>query len=133
MPARFAAVFVGGMAGTLLRLMLDLAMPHEPTGFPVSTLIANVLGSGVLGLLVGAVWGRAGTPAWLRMGLGTGLLGSFTTFSALAGSVVSQSMAGDWMLVAGYVVSTLVLGTAAAWIGIATGNIVAARSTGHTP
>lgn len=114
-----AAVAVGGAVGTGIRLGLDLLIPHDANSFPVSTLIINTLGAFALGLIVARLWPIA--PAWLRAGLGAGLLGSFTTFSALAVSLVSLGSSGQWMLALGYLVATLALGLTAAWLGLRTG------------
>lgn len=122
-----AAVIVGGLAGTTLRLLVDVAMPHDVAQFPLSTLVVNTLGALALGALVGAFWSRPSTPGWLRAGLGTGLLGSFTTFSAVAASVVTQTSAGAWQLSVWYLLATLVLGVAAAWAGVAGGLWIARR------
>ena len=114
-----AAVVGGGMLGTALRLGLDLAIPHGDRDFPVSTLLINVVGAFALGLLVARVWPTA--APWLRAGLGAGLLGSFTTFSAFAVALVSLSAADEWMLAAAYLSATLVLGLGAAWAGLTVG------------
>jgi fluoride exporter len=90
------AVLMGGAVGTALRLGIDAIIPHGDTDFPASTLAINAFGAFVLALLVGRVWPTA--PGWLRAGLGAGLLGSFTTFSALAVSLVSLTAAGFGML-----------------------------------
>lgn len=111
------AVLVGGLAGTALRLGIDAALPHGPGEFPLSTLLINVAGSLVLGLLVARVWPTA--PEWLRFGLGTGLLGSFTTFSAVIVSLLS--LAGNPLLAAGYLVASLVGGLGAAALGLRLG------------
>jgi CrcB protein len=111
------AVLAGGIVGTGLRLGLDSVLPHE--GFAVSTLLANTVGAFALGMLVARVWDRA--PSWLRAGLGAGLLGSFTTFSALAVTLVSLGAAGEWMLALAYLVATMLLGLAAAWLGLRLG------------
>jgi len=113
------AVLVGGALGTGLRLALDLLVPHGDADFPVSTLIINLLGAFALGFLTARLWPTA--RPWVRAGLGPGLLGSFTTFSAFAVSLVSLTHAGEWMLGALYLVATLVLGFAAAWAGLRLG------------
>ena len=115
----FLAVAVGGMLGAALRLGIDTALPHGDAEFAASTLLVNVLGSFALGLLVGRAW--LGAPGWLRAGLGPGLLGSFTTFSAVAVSLVAMSTEGEWMLAASYLVATLVLGLGAATLGLRVG------------
>lgn len=114
-----AAVALGGIAGTGLRIALDALIPHTDTTFPWSTLLINVVGSFALGLLVARVWPIA--PAWLRAGLGAGLLGSFTTFSAFAVSLVTLTRAGlGWIAVA-YLVVSVAAGLAAAAIGLRLG------------
>ena len=121
MPWRdLLAVLGGGAVGTALRLGIDTLLPHGDADFPVSTLLINTLGAFVLGLLVGRVW--AGATSWLRAGLGAGLLGSFTTFSALAVSLVSLTASGFGMLALAYLAATLVLGLAAAALGLRLGS-----------
>jgi CrcB protein len=114
-------VAVGGILGTAARLAVDLAFPHEEDAFPWNTLAINVLGSFILGALVGTLWARATTPPWLRAGLGVGVLGSFTTFSAVMVSAVSLSTANEWMLAVGYLVASVVLGLGAAALGLRVG------------
>lgn len=120
------AVLIGGALGTGLRLAVDLSLPHGDDAFPVSTLAVNVIGAFALGLVVARLWPTS--PSWLRAGLGAGLLGSFTTFSAVAVSLVSLSAAGKWMPALLYLVATLTLGLAAAWLGIRLG-----RPSGPVP
>lgn len=115
-----AAVIVGGAVGTGLRLAVDLLLPHPDDGFPVATLLVNVLGAFALGLLVARLWPIA--APWLRAGLGAGLLGSFTTFSALALSVVTLATTDQWMLALAYLVASLILGLAAAALGLRAGH-----------
>ena len=119
-PGRdLAAVLVGGVVGTGLRLAIDTAVPHTDTAFPLSTLVINSVGAFVLGALVARIWSTA--PSWLKAGLGAGLLGSFTTFSAFAVSLVSLTAAGEGMPALGYLGLTLVLGLGAAWLGLMLG------------
>lgn len=104
------AVLAGGLAGTAARLGVDALLPLD-----WATLVVNTIGSFALGLLVARLWRTA--PEWLRAGLGAGLLGSFTTFSAIALAVVTpEPGTGIWFLVAG-----LVLGIPAAYLGLLLG------------
>lgn len=112
-------VVVGGILGTALRIGLDALVPHTDTTFPWSTLLINVVGSFALGLLVARVWPTA--PSWLRAGLGTGLLGSFTTFSAFAVSLVTLARAGLGGIAVAYLVVSVVAGLAAAFLGLRLG------------
>jgi CrcB protein len=112
------AVVLGGILGTGLRLAIDeLVVPDS--AFPWATLLINVVGSFALGVLVARVWPSA--PSWLRAGLGTGLLGSFTTFSALIVGLLTLTAAGTTLLAVVYLVASLVLGFAAALLGIRLG------------
>ena len=116
-----AAVAAGGVLGTGLRLTLDTVIPHTDTEFPLSTLLINIVGSFALGAIVATLWRRASTPNWLKVGLGTGTIGSFTTFSALIVSLVTEAHHGLWMLAVLYLVLSLVLGFAAALLGLSLG------------
>lgn len=113
---------VGGMLGTALRLALDVLLPHAASEFPLSTLLVNVVGAFALGALVSSVWTRPRTPTWAKAGLGTGLLGSFTTFSALIGSLLTETVLGMWWLAGVYLLASLVLGFAAAVLGLRVGH-----------
>lgn len=112
------AVVLGGILGTGLRLTLD-ALVVPDSAFPWATLLINVLGSFVLGFVVARVWPSA--PAWLRAGLGTGLLGSFTTFSAVIIALLTLTAAGMTLLAVVYLLVSLVIGFAAALLGLRLG------------
>ena len=112
------AVLLGGMLGTGIRLGVDLLLPHGETGIPLGTLLINVVGSFVLGLLVSTLWARSDIPYWLKAGLGVGMLGTFTTFSAVMVSLVADAASGQWMLAFGYLAASIILGLAAAAIGL---------------
>ncbi len=116
----FMAVFLGGLLGTALRLAVDVAFPHEAAEFPWETLLINVLGSLLLGMLVARLW-RPATPAWLRAGLSVGVLGAFTTFSAVMVSAVAMTASGQWMLAVWYLLASVALGFGAAAIGLRLG------------
>jgi fluoride exporter len=114
------AVVLGGIVGTGLRLGIDALLPHGDAEFPWSTLVINVVGSFLLGMLVARVWPRS--PQWLRAGLGAGVLGSFTTFSAVAVSLVTLASAGEVLLAAAYLAVTLIAGLGAAALGLSLGS-----------
>lgn len=110
------AVFGGGLVGTGLRLVVDLLLPHGGAAFPIGTFLVNLVGSFALGALIARLWPIA--PEWLRAGLGPGLLGSFTTFSALAVSAVDLTSSGAGTSAVVYVAASVVGGIAAAAVGI---------------
>lgn len=119
MIRELVAVAVGGALGTGMRFALDLAFTTDDGLFPISTLIANIVGSFVLAVVVAELW--TPSPPWARAGLGAGLLGSFTTFSALAIAAVHLIGTDQWMLALIYVAATMVLGLAAAALGLRLG------------
>lgn len=117
-----AAVFAGGVVGTAGRVGIDLLLPTEPGAFALSTLIVNVLGSLLLGAAVSAFWPRLSVVQ--RAAVGPGLLGAFTTFSAVAASVVHS----EPLLAAATVIGTALLAFAAAAIGLRLGTRISARA-----
>lgn len=105
-----ARVLAGGAAGALGRVLVVEAVPADDAW---TTLAVNLLGAFLLGVLVAAVPG--GRPS--RVLIGTGLLGGFTTFSALAVQVATASVGVALVLGA----ASLAGGLAAAWAGLVLG------------
>lgn len=121
------AVAVGGLAGTELRYGLGLAFPETVGEMPWTTLGINVAGSFVLAALTTVWMARPQTAFWLRAGLGPGLLGSFTTFSAVVFSVDQLARASEHPAWIAYLGLSLLLGLGAAAGGWRTGRILADR------
>ena len=111
-----AAVFVAGMLGSALRYSLGVLIPNSTTEFPTATLIINVVGAFALGYLTSRLWPTA--PVWLRAALGPGLLGSFTTFSAVMVALVTLAEDDQFAVAALYLIATLVVGFGAAGLGL---------------
>jgi CrcB protein len=109
-----ALIAIGGGVGSVLRYELARAVHPAGNGFPVATLVTNVLGAFLLGLLIVAVTEMWTAHPLVRPALGTGLLGGFTTFSTFAVEVRGAS-AG---VAVGYLAATLLCGIPAAWLGI---------------
>jgi len=121
----WAAVAAGGLIGTELRYGAGLAFPEAAGAVPWTTLAINVVGSFVLAALT-TVWiARPRTAFWLRAGLGPGLLGSFTTFSALAFAVDQLIRGGFHTAWLAYLALSLVLGLGAAAAGWKSGKALA--------
>ena len=123
----FLAVAIGGLVGTGLRLACDLAFPHADGEFPVETLVVNLVGAFVLGWLVGGLWTRPTTPFWLKAGLGSGLLGSFTTLSAVMASLLLLTAGGEAGVAVAYVLASVVGGLGLAAAGLRIGSLIAHR------
>ena len=81
----FLIVFLGGGLGAALRHGVNLLSARLlGTGFNYTTLLENVSGSVVMGLLVGYFAFKGGVPQHRRLFLTTGILGGYTTFSAFS-------------------------------------------------
>lgn len=112
---RLLLVAAGGTFGTAARLGLGLVLP-DAAGFPVAVFVANILGA----LLIGVLAARLPASTDLRLMLGTGVLGGFTTYSAfMTGTLALWAEAP--LLAAGYAVGSLVLGLGAAALGLRLG------------
>jgi CrcB protein len=111
-----AIVAGGGAVGTGARFLIAATVPASAA--PVAILVINVLGAFLLGALLEALGHRPGVSATrLRLLLGTGVLGGFTTYSTLA--VDTVALAGTPLLAVLYAGGTLLLGLSAAAGGIA--------------
>lgn len=117
----FLAVWFGGAVGTALRVAVT--PERTPAGFPAATLLINVVGAGLLGLLVARLSRRPETErsARVRLLLGTGLLGGFTTYGALTVETVRLVQDGAALLATAYAVGTLLIGGFATWLGLRLG------------
>lgn len=109
------AVFLGGIVGTGIRLELDVLIHHADNEFPWDTLLINVIGSFLLAILVSRLW--PAVPQWVRAGLGPGVLGGFTTFSAVMVSMVTLAASDQILVALVYLLLTLVFGFGAAAAG----------------
>ena len=83
MPTVLAVAVLGGL-GAAARYGIERAFARTGTEFPWGTILINVTGSFLVGILFALVIEKALGPSWLRVGLTLGLLGGFTTFSAFS-------------------------------------------------
>ena len=112
-------VAAGGAAGAVARFLLGMSMASMVPG-PWPTLVVNVLGSFVIGLMIGALAGSDWFESWGRFLLVTGLLGGFTTYSAFAMDAVVLISQGRWLSAGTYVITTAIGCVLAAWLGVRT-------------
>ncbi|WNV75594.1 fluoride efflux transporter CrcB [Geodermatophilus sp. DSM 44513] len=108
---------VGGALGALARWGVGTALPQAPGEWPWGTLLVNLTGCLLMGVLLAALTARSPEPAWARPLLGVGVLGGYTTYSAFAVEVVVLVEAGAPALAAAYVVVSLLGGLLAVAAG----------------
>ena len=111
-------VALGGAGGSVLRYLLS----NINTSFPWGTFAVNVLGSFLIGLLVGLMSKGVLSPE-MKLLLVTGFCGGFTTFSAFANESFSMMKAGDVLLTALYVGASVIIDILAVWGGMTLSNI----------
>jgi CrcB protein len=125
----FLSVGIGGMIGSVLRYAAGLYTERLwETAFPYGTLFVNVAGCFLLGFLTGWEYGKK-LPSYLAAGLGTGMIGSFTTFSAFSMDAVRLYESGSILAAAIYVVLSGVLGLSAAVLGMYMGKRIIGKDT----
>ena len=110
-------VALGGAGGSVLRYLLS----NINTSFPWGTFTVNVLGSLLIGLLVGFVSKGVLSPE-MKLLLVTGFCGGFTTFSTFANESFGMMKAGDVLQTALYVGASVIIGILTVWGGMMLSN-----------
>jgi CrcB protein len=98
-PKMLALVGLGGAIGAVLRYMVGEWLP---SGFPWGTLTVNLLGSFLLGIVIGM-----SISAEMGLLLGTGIMGAFTTMSAYSVDLVELFESSEYGTAASYLLITL--------------------------
>jgi CrcB protein len=115
-------VFVGCVLGTFARAALSAAFPHAAAGWPWTTFWINIVGSLALGALVETLrlaGNDEGLRRAVRLGVGTGLIGGFTTYSTFVLEIDQLARADALPLAAAYALVSVVVGLGAAVAGMA--------------
>ncbi len=135
-----ALVFAGGFCGTLARALLSapinsLALtlfPHASAQFPWDIFAINLSGALALGLLYGLCERGSAIPHDVRLTVGPGFLGAFTTFSSyiVGGDILART--GLPGLAAFYLIASMVMGVACAWVGYNAAGTLIQRRVAHS-
>lgn len=111
-------IAVGAAIGANLRYSLSLwAAQRWGASFPYGTLIVNVIGSFVIGLVLVLATTRLSLSEPVRLLIVTGLLGGFTTFSSLSFETYSLITNDSWQAAGIYLASSFGLGMAGVFLG----------------
>ena len=111
-------VFIGGGFGSVARYFLGKWLNNIENYFPVGTLLANVLGSLLMGFLIGYLAKTSNISETQSLLLATGFCGGFTTFSTFAYENQLFLKNGDYVSFLSYTLGTLILGFLAVFLGL---------------
>jgi fluoride exporter len=115
-------VGLGGFAGAVLRWFVDgWVSERNPSAFPVGTLVVNLTGSFLLGILFAWVIERNVLPADIRAPVMIGFIGAYTTFSTFMLESWRLVEDGAWALATANLVGSVMLGLVAVVAGLAVG------------
>jgi CrcB protein len=117
-PVAYLWAALGGALGALARWGVRVALPSSPGSWPWATLLVNLTGCLLIGVLLAVLLARFPTSPWLRPFLATGVLGGYTTYSAFAVEVVQLIDAGALGMAAAYVVASVLGGVLAVAAGL---------------
>ena len=113
-------ISLGGALGALARYFVSISVGTVTKyGFPLGTLIANVVGCFLVGLLIGS--GAGAKSQELRLGFGVGFLGALTTFSTFSAETFQQALDGNWGVATTNVLTNVVLCMIAVYLGVIIG------------
>ena len=115
----FLLVMAGGAIGSGLRYAVSLfAADRLSAGFPWGTWLVNLSGGLLVGLLLGLIIARGGAGDTLRLFVGAGILGGFTTFSAFSAETGFMLVSGQVWMAAVYVISSMIGAVALLFLGL---------------
>lgn len=121
---RIAIVALGGALGAVARYLLGgWVAARWGSTFPVGTLVINVTGAFLLGVVATLTTDRFSAPQ-ARLLLGVGFLGAYTTFSTFTYETLQLLSEGSFSAAALNVAGSLVLGLLAVWLGVVVARLV---------
>ncbi|MBW2961004.1 fluoride efflux transporter CrcB [Mesonia aestuariivivens] len=115
---QLALVFLGGGTGSIMRFLLGKWLNNFSTGIPYGTFLANVLGSLLIGLILGYFAKSEHLSQETTLLLATGFCGGFTTFSTFAYESHMFLRSGDFITFAAYGLTSVIIGFAAVFLGM---------------
>lgn len=111
-------VFIGGGFGSTLRFIIGKWLNSSETGIPYGTFVANILGSLLIGIILGLAAKNNTLTENSTLLLATGFCGGFTTFSTFAYENHLFLKSGDFTSFAFYTIASFVVGFLAVFAGM---------------
>ncbi|NMC56947.1 MAG: fluoride efflux transporter CrcB [Eubacteriaceae bacterium] len=115
---KYVYILIGGAIGAVLRVVIKgINLFNYSGNIPINTLIINISGAFILMFFLTVAFEVAGFDANIRLGISTGFLGAFTTFSTLCKETVVLIFNGYYFSAFLYILLSFVLGLATAYAG----------------
>ncbi|MDP5159001.1 MAG: fluoride efflux transporter CrcB [Flaviramulus sp.] len=111
-------VFLGGGLGSVLRYILSKFLNNAETGIPYGTFAANIIGSLLIGIILGLALKNDSLSQNQTLLLATGFCGGFTTFSTFAYENHVFLKTGDFTSFAIYTIASFIVGFLAVFLGM---------------
>ena len=111
-------VFIGGGFGSVLRFVIGKYLNSTETGIPYGTFLANIVGSLLIGMILGLAAKNSTLSQSQTVLLATGFCGGFTTFSTFAYENHVFLKSGDFTSFALYTIASFVIGFLAVFLGL---------------
>jgi CrcB protein len=109
---------LGGSIGSILRYLTSVVIEkYYATIFPLATLIINILGCLLIGIIMGLLEKNHVTDSSMKWLLVTGYCGGFTTFSAFGYENIRLLQNGNILLALVYISASIILGLGSVWLG----------------
>ncbi len=132
---RLLLIGLGGAVGTLVRFGVESTIPPAAGGWPFATFLINISGAFILAALLETLSREGPDDGWrrrIRLGVGTGVLGGYTTYSTFMVETALLGGAGHYLIAFGYAAISVGLGVVAAWAGMAVVSAVHRPDSGAT-
>lgn len=116
---KYTFIAIGGMLGAILRYVIkNIHIYHYKEVIPINTLLINVSGTLLLSLILTIAFEIYEIDSDIRLGIATGFLGAYTTFSTLCKETVNLFIQGDYYSSISYIGFSAMFGLAAAYFGV---------------
>ena len=127
---KYIFIAIGGMLGAILRYAIkNIHIYNYKEVIPINTLFINVSGTLVIALILTISFEIFEFDADIRLGIATGFLGAYTTFSTLCKETVNLMNQGNYYSAISYIGFSIMLGLAATYFGVVIAREVVAKFT----
>lgn len=116
---KYMYIGIGGILGSLARYFLSGLIINIYSGFPLNTFLINISGCVILGFFLTIALEYIEIDANVRLGISTGFVGSYTTFSTFTNEINMLLNSGSYIILSVYFLSSLIAGILSIWLGTA--------------